>query len=387
MSSKPVVLMVGTSNGWREELVRRAGEMADLRAVPFGIEPPPPVDGMFVELDEDPAPGLRAILRLRELFADAPIVVVAGAKDPDLILRSMRAGAGEFLLYGEPGSHVEAVQRIAGRRSQSAAVITCLGARGGVGATAVAVNLAAAIAAEGSRVAVVDLDFQLGDVLLFLDLDQKMTIAELLENEDRLDSELLLSSLPRHGSGIWALSQAGAIEGRSKVAAADIPRVVEVLHRHFDYLVLDGVRGFDDRTLEALDVTNHLLLVLTQEIQSVKNAQLCLEHLRHIGFEDARVKLVVNRVHHKGAAIELGAIEEFLGRPVTGRIANDYPVVSRAISRGRLLQEEGPRSQVARDIEALAALITGYHEHKRGGGLLKSLFGHKEADAPAAEER
>jgi pilus assembly protein CpaE len=398
MTPRPKILLVGDADGWREAFRQRAGAAFEVELVGPHVDaaehgaarPHRPhegaveIAGAFVELAAEPAAGLSAIARLREAHPEAPIVAVAGDKDPELILRAMRAGAGEFLLFGETAAHLEALHRFVGRHGRSATVVTCLPARGGVGASMVAANLAAAISLEGFHVALADLDFHLGDVLLLLDLDPRMTIAELLADEDRLDGELLMASLPRHGSGVWAVSQAGPIEDRDRVAPADIPRLVAVLRRHFDFVILDGVRGFGAATLAALDVTDRLLLVLTQEIQSVKNAQLCLRYLRGLGFEDEKIKVVVNRVHQRGATVELEGVEEFLGRPIAGRIANDYSTVSRAIARGQLLADEAPRSQVARDVAALAELLTGHHE-RRPSGLLRQIFGHKPAAPPEVE--
>src|SRR5207237_1438484 len=136
--------------------------------------------------------------------------------------------------------------------------------------------------------------------------------------------ELLLSSLPRHRSGIYALAQADRVEEGDRVSAEGLGRLVSRLKRHFDFVILDGVRGFDEVALQALDASDRLFLLVTQDVPSVKNGRRCLELFARLGYDRRQPRLLVNRVLKKSPPVELAAIAEHLGMEVSGQVANDY---------------------------------------------------------------
>jgi pilus assembly protein CpaE len=120
-------------------------------------------------------------------------------------------------------------------------------------------------------------------------------------------------------------------------------------------VVVDGLRGFDERALAALDAADRVLLLVTQEVPAVRNAQRCLEVFRRLGYPQEKVQVVVNR-YHKAASIGLSIVEETLETAVAASVANDFAAVSRAVGKGALIQDEVPRSPLTRDLAALAPL-------------------------------
>src|SRR5215467_12571086 len=137
--------------------------------------------------------------------AGGVVIVVSPTKDPELILRAMRAGAREFVLESDHEELRLAVRSQAQAQEVaegSGSVISIFGAKGGVGATTVAANLAGALQSAGSKVCLVDLDLHLGDVLSFMDVAGNYSITDVLSNMSRLDRELLASSVTKHRSGI-----------------------------------------------------------------------------------------------------------------------------------------------------------------------------------------
>jgi pilus assembly protein CpaE len=257
-------------------------------------------------------------------------------------------------------------------------------AKGGVGATALATNLGGALVAEGKRAILVDLDLQLGDVLTFLDLASRYTIADVLANQARLDRDLLTSSVARHRSGVFVAAQSDHLEDSEKVKAAQVGPLLQFLSGHFDFVLCDGLRGFDEMALAALDASQQVLFVLTQDVPAIKNAQRCLDVFRRLGYDDGKVGLVVNR-HSKNEKIDLQAIADNLGLPIGAAVTNDYPTMSRAINRGLLLSEAAPNARVTEDISNLGRMLIGMKPKRARGGFFRSLFGRDEADTRSAE--
>jgi pilus assembly protein CpaE len=159
-----------------------------------------------------------------------------------------------------------------------------------------------------------------------------------------------------HSSGAYALSQAGQLEQLSRFRPEAIARVIRGIARHFDALVLDGLRDFEDPAIYALDLADRVLLVVTEDVPSVRGAVRCLDIFRRIGFPDSRLTLVVNR-HRPGAPVQPAAIAEALRLPVAATIANEFEVVEQAINDGVALADVAPRAKVTRDLESLAVRL------------------------------
>jgi pilus assembly protein CpaE len=315
--------------------------------------------------------------------AGGVVIVVSATKDPELILRSMRAGAREFVLESDHEELRVAVRthaRVTVAGGDVGQVVTIFGAKGGVGSTAIAVNLAGSMQRRSLRVVLVDLDLHLGDVLSFLDVAGSYSITDVLANMSRLDRELLASSVTKHRSGINVLAQSSKVEEAEQIKSQDISALLEFLRRNYDFVIVDGVRGFDELSLAALDGSQHVFLTLTQDVPAVRNGQRCLELFGRLQYDQNRIKLLLNR-YQKASKITTEVVSETLGHPLTHTIANDFILLIDAINRGVLLTDAAPRAKITQDIEALIEhLMPEKMPRMRRQSLLGTLFGKKVAD-------
>ena len=315
--------------------------------------------------------------------AGGVVIVVSEAKDPELILRSMRAGAREFVLESDHEELRVAVRthaKVTFGTGELGQVITIFGAKGGVGATAIATNLAGAMQRRSLRVCLVDLDLYLGDVLAFLDIPGSYSITDVLANMSRLDRDLLASSVTKHRSGVNVLAQSSKVEEAEQIRAQDVSALLEFLRRNYDFVIVDGVRGFDEISLAALDGSQHVFMTLTQDVPAVRNGQRCLELFGRLQYDQGRIKLLLNR-YQKASKITVEVVGETLGQPLTHTISNDFLLLIDAINRGVLLTEVAPRARITQDIEGLIPhLLPERAPRLRRQSLLGTLFGKKVAD-------
>lgn len=323
------------------------------------------------------APAVAELLELvRELAARGVAVVIhAARKDPDLILAAMRAGAREFLVAGEERLLEKVVHGLleASGAVKLGTITAVVPAKGGMGATVLAAHLAGALHRKGQRVCLVDLDLELGDVLTYLDLPGTYTLADVAANTRRLDRDLLDASVPRHKSGICVLSQSDKLAEADRVGPEGVQQVLRFLRHQYDHLVLDGLRGLGDVPLAALDLADRILLVVTQEVPSVRNAQRRAELLGQLGHDASRVMLVVNR-YQKSSPITRQVIEDTVKLPILATVGNDFQSLSRAVNQGVLVWDESRRSAVARDVESLAHSIAGWSAPEPRGSFLRALL-------------
>ena len=311
------------------------------------------------------------------------VIVVSESKDPELILRSMRAGAREFVLESDHEELRVAVRthaKITFGTGELGQVITIFGAKGGVGATAIATNLAGAMQRRSLRVCLVDLDLYLGDVLAFLDIPGSYSITDVLANMSRLDRELLATSVTKHRSGVSVLAQSSKVEEAEQIKGPDVTALLEFLRRNYDFVIVDGVRGFDELSLAALDGSQHVFMTLTQDVPAVRNGQRCLELFGRLQYDQGRIKLLLNR-YTKASKITIEVVGETLGQALTHTISNDFLLLIDAINRGVLLTEVAPRARITQDIEGLIPhLLPEKAPRMRRQSLLGTLFGKKVAD-------
>jgi pilus assembly protein CpaE len=388
---KPSVLIIGADADSEARIFTALRDFAKV----LGAEPPsleralesyrrfqPAVVVVSMSFDPDTA----AELTQQITALGGRVVVVGPEKDPDLILTAMRSGAREYVVDRDAQDLRRAIRAQARPSEQGQGqVLSVFPAKGGVGATAVATNLAGALQRAGHRVCLLDLNLHLGDVLSFLDLPGTFSITDVIANMKRLDRDLLDTSITRHTSGVRVLAQSGKVEEAEHVKGSDISALVDFLRQHYDRVVIDGLRGFDEIALAALDASNFVLMVLTQDVPAVRNTQRCLDLFRRLGYEGDRVLLILNR-YLKGSKITSEVITDALGVAPSHLLANDFAAVISAINRGNLLIESAPRSKLTRDIDELVPLIGGDRRRNRPkSGFFDTLLGRngERADARA----
>jgi pilus assembly protein CpaE len=332
---------------------------------------------VVVAVAADPATTFKVVTDL--VGAGALVMVVSSTKDPDQILSAMRAGAREFLLESDREGLRRALHEHAKSgeaRGPGGTVVTLFPTRGGVGCTSIATNLGHAMQRAGARVCLVDFDLHLGDVLSFLDLPGTYSITDVLANIGRLDRDLLDASIARHASGVRVLAQSGKVEEADHVRPLEVSQLLGFLRRHYDHVLVDGVRGFDEMSLAALDASQKIIVVLTQDVPAVRNAKRCLDLFRRLGYGDNKVSLLLNR-YQKNPDITTKVIEETTGLSVAGTLSNDFPAAIAAINRGMPLQSVAPRSRLTRDIDLLVPLLVEQSRDAGKGGFFRNLLSRK----------
>jgi pilus assembly protein CpaE len=382
--SKPTVLIVGAEAD--PAVVRALEEVAAISVGPAQSERlleqyrAAGCQVVLVVASDTAETALRQVALL--VAAGARVVLAGTSKDPDLILGAMRAGAREFVVSSDAAElrRVVLAQARPGEVPGQGELITIFPTRGGVGATTIAANLGGALQRRGSPTCLVDLDLHLGDVLSFLDLTGGDCVTDVIANLARLDAQLLDTSLTRHSSGLRVLAQSGKVEQAEGVRSEQVVAMLDLLRQHHRHLLVDGVNGFDERALAVLDVSQHIVLVLTQDVPAVRSGKRCLELFRRLGYDDRKIKVVVNR-YQRQSKISSEVVSEALGLPVSHTLSNDFASAIESINRGVMLQELSPRSPLTRDLEALAPLFLGNESTgPERRGFFRGLWSRKGQD-------
>jgi len=304
--------------------------------------------------------ALRAIELLHQELPDVAVFAVGPMSPPQLIVNAMRAGVREYIERPPTTSdlleafvRLTATRRKPGRESTRGKVFTVANAKGGSGATTVAVNLALALQVAHHNTALVDLA-PLGHCTLHLNLKPNFTVSDAVTNLHRLDSSLLESFMSRHDHGLQVLAGAGSPLS-NEPSTSDFARLFDTIVGLFRYVVVDASSRLDSTTRLVSNLSEKILLIAHADVASLWSAGRVAQYLGESSSRD-RFALVLNR-YRKVAGFNEAETEAAIGAPVLWRIPNQYFAASTAIDRGIPLMDQG-NTEIARSIAGLAEYLT-----------------------------
>ena len=304
--------------------------------------------------------------------------------EPEIMLRAMRAGIQEFLVTpAEPKDLSAAVDRLM-RRTQSTVehgeVVAVYSAKGGLGTSTVATNLAYGFAKNhpGARPALADLVIMGGDIRVQLNMNPSYDLGDLIQKIDRIDSELLNSLLTPTGDGIWVLPAPDSPEAEEQVDANTIATIVQHLRQNFLFTVLDCEHQLNERTLAALDAADRIVLVTQLSVSALRSTQRSIALCQRLGYSNEKICVVVNRFQ-SGEVLSPADAEDVLKAPIYFKLPNDYRVASGALTNGVPVAQFDPGSKLAWAYSQLAA--------KLGGASLTGTNGSSTTNGAAKSSR
>ena len=312
------------------------------------------------------------VAELDESVQKIPVIVILDEAERARAHECVVAGARGCLIRPvDPSNLVETVlqahDRAARRRKQLEAefqtssgqggrLVVVRGAKGGVGGSIVATNLAVAIRRlTGERVALVDAHPFGGDIALALNLVPVRTVADLIPHLNSLDDDMLASTMTPHASGVNVLPAPFDPEHGDLISAEQFYKVLEGVRARHDYVIVDSGTTVDPISITALDMADLLLLVSTPELAALKNAGQFVQLGAKLGYPESKMRLVVNRQNVPGG-ISRAEFERHLGYRMSFGIPDDRTVV-RSLTRGEPLVTLQRTSRAARALDRLARTV------------------------------
>jgi len=342
----------------------------------------------IITLGANPDPAIKFIQKLTAEAPKTALISAASNASSDLMLRSLRAGAREFLhlpisadelktvldrIAEFCSSHVEAPKK----KGRMTAVFS---SKGGCGTSFIATNLAAA---SGAGTVLVDLNLQAGDLPLFLGLDPKYSFADMAENRTRLDDALMTSFVTQYSSNLSLLAAPKEADSADEIEPEHVFDVLQRLRESYAHVVLDPQHTFDSITLAALDQADEIVLVLTLDIPAIRSTQRALEIFDRLGYPRKKIRIVVNR-WSKQIDLDLREVEKFLGEPVVGYIPSEYQTAVTSINLGEPLVKSNPSCKISLEIRRIAESLGAMpvvEETNSKRTLWNSLFKKESAQA------
>jgi pilus assembly protein CpaE len=315
---------------------------------------------VVANLDPHPHETLKRIGHLPRQYPTVNFFVLSQLMDAHLLMDAMHLGVKEFIpLPINADKFAAAIERIAGSfgMGKKARVIHVIPTMGGCGSTTIACNVAASLAKAG-KTALLDLDLVRGGVASYFDLRPRYTIADVMDQTAALDMQLLDNALARHGtSGLGILSRPELPEDTQRVTQAGFGRLMGMIGRMFDYVVLDSMMSIDPVYAAAIASADVNVVVMQLNVPSAKNAERFVGALRRMGIESSKMKIVVNRYVKKGWDIDPEEVERALGLKISWMVPNDFKTAIEAINFGEPVVIRAPRAEMSTSLTGLAQML------------------------------
>jgi pilus assembly protein CpaE len=341
-------------------------------------------DVVLMDINMPDMDGISATEAIRAKQPAVQVVILSVQGDQNYMRRAMLAGARDFLTKPPMGDELISAIRRAGAMAQSeksksaqiavtpisgnvgsmigyggpkGKIVTVYSPKGGTGCTTLAVNLALTLNNEDTRVALVDGNLQFGDVAVFINEQGKNTIIDLAPRADELDPEIVEEVMLKHAaSGLHVLAAPGRPEYADKVSSGQFSKVLEYLRQMYAYVVVDTAALLTDVTLAAIDLSDLIVLVTTQDIPSIKNCRLFLDLLQTLGIERDRVLFIMNR-YDKRINITPDRVTENLKQEIVSVVPFDEQTATKAVNRGIPFVLDSKNQPAARGVFSLAESV------------------------------
>src|SRR5262245_39208227 len=311
--------------------------------------------------------GLFSVQRLTRAFPEAGVVLLAEDLTLSLLQQAVRAGVRDALTIdaGETQTR-QAIERVGDAMlalvSRSAAkepqklgeVVVAFSTKGGVGKSVIATNLAVVLATYAQdRVALVDADLQFGDVAVMLGIPPVHTTTGAAGAIETADEQLMEALLATHdASSLRVLCAPVEPSAGDKITPEEMVSIVRTLRRMFDWVIIDLPPHFDDVVLALIEEADHVLLVASMDIPSIKNLKVGIQTLDLLSLAGGKLKLVLNRANAR-VHLDVGDVERALGVNAEYRVPSDI-AIPQAVNRGVPVVLDKPRAPAAQALRAVA---------------------------------
>ncbi|MGV9554287.1 AAA family ATPase [Streptomyces sp. NPDC003401] len=334
-----------------------------------------------------PVPALELVREVALRFPAVGVILVTTDAGPGLFSAAMDAGARGLVTlplgYEDLAHRVQAVAQwsVGVRRhlghggdvftGAGGTVVTVSGAKGGVGATLLAVQLALAAQASGRSTALVDLDLQAGDVASYLDVQFRRSVVDLAAITD-LSPRILAEAVFRHDTGVALLLAPGEGERGEEVTDRAARQIVGALRSRYEVVVVDCGAQLGGAGATAVEMADRALLVTTPDVVAVRGAKRTVRMWDRLQIRKAEETTVVVNRHSRGTEIQPALIQKITGTPVAATtIPANFKELQSAVDAGRVHALDG-RGTVRQAMWALAgelALVAAPEgaQHRRSG--------------------
>ncbi|MFP5430481.1 MAG: CpaE family protein [Gammaproteobacteria bacterium] len=339
----------------------------------------------------------QAELTLLESFiaahrASTTVLAIGTTSDTELLRRLMRAGVRDVVPSPLVRQEIVTIctNLLSDKRAREAeqsgaihAVCAFMDAKGGSGATTIAVNVAAMLAQERKlNVCLIDFDLGFGACAHMLDLKPTSFLTDAVQQSDRLDTVFLKALMTTHSSGLHVLASPASPASDTRVLTDDIvKKIIGIAAELYDVVIVDLPRDTSPWAMEVVRASTRGFVVMQNTLAIIRDVKLLLDYMPHAGIDMRKIELINNRAMAKSQSVSIDQLKQALGRDRIHRVRNDYHTALAAADQGMPVFKVAGNSELTEDVRHLASDIWQTHEPAETGrkSFLAKLFNNRKA--------
>lgn len=291
--------------------------------------------------------GLEATQAVCDAHPNVRVIMMSVQQESEYLKKAMLAGAKAYIM--KPVDMDELLDTIKttytryqmqeqpSRESvqiHEAKVISFFSAKGGVGKSLLALNSAMLIHEKlGKKVLLVDLDLQFGDIALMMNKQNELTIKEMFDDSPIQSYEDILPFLHKYKESCHMLFAPKDPESAEYISKDQVKLILELAKRHYDVIVIDTGVNYSEITLNALDVSDHVIIVTNLEVTGLKNTKMSLKVMQSLNYDNNKVKILVNMTYDKFGVTKANVQKTFT-YDVLAYLPEDIKIVRSSINTG-----------------------------------------------------
>jgi len=335
-------------------------------------------DVIIMDINMPDMDGITATETIRRKLPYIQVVILSVQNDPNYMRRAMQAGVRDFLTKPPAIEDLTAAVRRSGKMAQdeksqtpsnsgpamplasrrgTGKIISIYSPKGGTGCTTIATNLAIALNSEENPTVLLEANLLFGDVAVLLNEQVKNSVYDLTPRVDELDAEVVHNVAVKHSaSGLHVLPAPPKAEWANEITAEQFSKLLDYLRDVYAYIIVDTAPYLTEVVQAALEISDTIVLITTQDIPSIKNCGSFLSLSDASGIKRNRILFIMNR-YDKRNNVSPERVGETLRQPIQISIPMDEKVVNYSITRGMPFILDNKNQPVSKGILELADLI------------------------------
>lgn len=321
---------------------------------------------VIIEVSEKTDYVLNFISRILNVHKTCKFVAVSSNYSTDNLIKVMRVGVREFISAPViKEDFLNSLRKLSTQnisnntKGKKSRVITVFSNKGGIGKTSIAVNMSLELAnITKEKIALIDLNLQMGDITTFLDIVPSFDISYPINNLSKMNPEFMLNTLERYkDTNLYVLAEPPSIEKAKQITPEQITGLIKALRETFSYIIIDVSPNFDKKTIATLDNSDLILLVTMVNLPAIRNCQRCLDIFDKLGYNANKAQIVLNRFMENDE-IKVDDVENVLNRAVYWKVPNNYFAIMSSINKGIPVSIMQPDSNIAQSYQGLAVKLS-----------------------------
>jgi Flp pilus assembly protein, ATPase CpaE len=315
--------------------------------------------------------GYEITERFSSNYPDVAIIVLEDTLHEDMIHKAFFSGARDVILKPiNPSKLIDSIFKINqhskkrellhreiglrnGKKSKTGKIISIFSAKGGTGKTFVATNMAVILAKKykEKRVVVVDLNLEYGNVALALNVTPKYSLTDIIDDIRNIDQDTIESYLTSHESGLWVLPASTDSSLNEFIIPEHVEIILKILKNSFDFIIVDTIGRLQDSVYPVFKEAEHMVMVITPEITSLKNNKKALITLNQMNYPKSKIKIVMNKISKN--EIKLKDIGASLTSNIFETLSTDYKNAISSMNIGIPIASSQSVSRLKKDLYRL----------------------------------